>query len=72
MCLASGPATEVLDAFGRLEDRGRLRVTLMDIDLQSLAYADEIRTTLRGSTCSPSAPGIRRLKAAGLTIPQLV
>ena len=44
MCMASGPATEVFDAFGRLEDRGRLRVTLLDIDLQSLAYVDEIRT----------------------------
>lgn len=44
MCMASGPATEVFDAFARLEDRSRLRVTLMDIDMQSLAYVDEIRS----------------------------
>jgi extracellular factor (EF) 3-hydroxypalmitic acid methyl ester biosynthesis protein len=44
MCMASGPATEVFDAFDRLEDKSRLRVTLMDIDLQSLAYVDELRT----------------------------
>ncbi|HTY57394.1 MAG TPA: cyclic nucleotide-binding domain-containing protein [Bacteroidota bacterium] len=43
MCMASGPATEVFDAFARLEDKSRLRVTLLDIDLQSLAYVDEIR-----------------------------
>jgi extracellular factor (EF) 3-hydroxypalmitic acid methyl ester biosynthesis protein len=44
MCMASGPATEVFDAFARLEDKSRLRVTLLDIDLQSLAFVDEIRT----------------------------
>jgi extracellular factor (EF) 3-hydroxypalmitic acid methyl ester biosynthesis protein len=44
MCMASGPATEVFDAFARLEDKSRLRVTLLDIDLQSLAYVDEIRS----------------------------
>jgi extracellular factor (EF) 3-hydroxypalmitic acid methyl ester biosynthesis protein len=44
LCMASGPATEVFDAFARIEDKSRLRVTLMDIDLQSLAYVDDIRT----------------------------
>jgi extracellular factor (EF) 3-hydroxypalmitic acid methyl ester biosynthesis protein len=44
MCMASGPATEVFDAFERIEDKSRLKVTLMDIDLQSLAYVDELRT----------------------------
>jgi CRP-like cAMP-binding protein/SAM-dependent methyltransferase len=43
MCMASGPAMEVFDAFARLQDKNRLRVTLLDIDLQSLAYVDEIR-----------------------------
>jgi extracellular factor (EF) 3-hydroxypalmitic acid methyl ester biosynthesis protein len=43
-CLASGPATEVFDAFAKLEDKTRLKVTLLDIDLQSLAFVDEIRT----------------------------
>ncbi|HUI65577.1 MAG TPA: class I SAM-dependent methyltransferase family protein, partial [Bacteroidota bacterium] len=44
MCMASGPATEVFDAFKMLDDKSRLRATLMDIDLQSLAFVDEIRT----------------------------
>jgi CRP-like cAMP-binding protein/SAM-dependent methyltransferase len=44
LCMASGPATEVFDAFAVLEDKGRLKVTLMDIDLQALAFVDEIRT----------------------------
>jgi extracellular factor (EF) 3-hydroxypalmitic acid methyl ester biosynthesis protein len=43
LCLASGPATEVFDAYASLEDRSRLRVTLMDIDLQALAFVDEVR-----------------------------
>jgi CRP-like cAMP-binding protein/SAM-dependent methyltransferase len=44
LCMASGPATEVFDAFAVLEEKGRLKVTLMDIDLQALAFVDEIRT----------------------------
>jgi hypothetical protein len=44
MCMASGPATEVFDAFSLLQDKTRLKVTLMDIDLQALAFVDEIRT----------------------------
>jgi extracellular factor (EF) 3-hydroxypalmitic acid methyl ester biosynthesis protein len=44
LCLASGPATEVFDAFDRLQDRARLSATLMDIDLQALAFVDERRT----------------------------
>jgi CRP-like cAMP-binding protein/SAM-dependent methyltransferase len=44
MCMASGPATEVFDAFARIEDRNRLKATLLDIDLHSLAFVDEIRT----------------------------
>ncbi len=43
MCMASGPATEVFDAFALLEEKSRLKVTLMDIDLQALAFVDEIR-----------------------------
>ena len=43
MCMASGPASEVFDAFASLEDRTRLKVTLLDIDLQALAFVDDIR-----------------------------
>ncbi len=43
MCMASGPATEVFDAFAALPDRSRLRVTLLDIDLQALAFVDDRR-----------------------------
>jgi extracellular factor (EF) 3-hydroxypalmitic acid methyl ester biosynthesis protein len=44
MCMASGPATEVFDAFALLPDKSRLKVTLLDIDLQALAFVDEVRT----------------------------
>jgi len=44
LCLASGPATEVFDAFSSLRDRKMLKATLMDIDLQALAFVDEIRS----------------------------
>jgi extracellular factor (EF) 3-hydroxypalmitic acid methyl ester biosynthesis protein len=44
LCLASGPASEVFDAFASIDDKTRLRVTLMDIDLQALAFVDDLRT----------------------------
>jgi extracellular factor (EF) 3-hydroxypalmitic acid methyl ester biosynthesis protein len=44
MCMASGPATEVFDAFAVLPDKSRLRVTLLDIDLQALAFVDDLRS----------------------------
>ncbi len=44
MCMASGPAAEVFDAFAQLEDKNRLKATLLDIDLHSLAFVDEIRS----------------------------
>ena len=44
LCLASGPATEVFDAYRAIDDRGRLQTTLMDIDLQALAFVDELRS----------------------------
>ncbi len=47
LCLASGPATEVFDAFDSLQDRGRLSATLMDIDLHALAFVDERRAAHR-------------------------
>jgi hypothetical protein len=41
--LASGPAAEVLDAFARLADPKRLKVNLVDIDLQALSFvADQL------------------------------
>lgn len=43
--LASGPATEVFDAFERLGgESSRCKITLVDIDYQSLAYVDDIAT----------------------------
>ena len=47
LCLASGPATEVFDAFAAIEDRTLLKATLMDIDLQALAFVDDLRTRHR-------------------------
>ncbi len=44
LCLASGPATEVFDAFSSLDEKSRLKITLMDIDLQALAFVDEVRS----------------------------
>jgi SAM-dependent methyltransferase len=44
LCLASGPASEIFDAYACLEEKQRLRVTLLDIDIQALAYVDEQRT----------------------------
>jgi len=44
LCLASGPANEVFDSYGQLEDRSRLQTTLMDIDLQALAFVDDLRS----------------------------
>jgi CRP-like cAMP-binding protein/SAM-dependent methyltransferase len=44
LCLASGPATEIFDAFSSLDDKRRLKATLMDIDLQALAFVDEMRS----------------------------
>ena len=46
LCLASGPATEVFDAFAALEDRSQLKATLMDIDLQALAFVDDLRRSV--------------------------
>jgi extracellular factor (EF) 3-hydroxypalmitic acid methyl ester biosynthesis protein len=43
LCMASGPATEVFDAFDHLADKTHLKATLMDIDLQALAFVDDIR-----------------------------
>jgi len=47
LCLASGPATEIFDAFAALEDKSRLKVTLLDIDIQALAHVDELRSRSR-------------------------
>ncbi len=44
MCLASGPATEVFDAFERVPDPAKLKATLLDIDLQALAFVDDLRS----------------------------
>ena len=44
LCMASGPATEVFDAFAGLPDKSRLKATLMDIDLHALAFVDEARS----------------------------
>ncbi len=39
--LASGPAEEVFEAFAELDDKQALRATLIDFDLQALAYVKE-------------------------------
>lgn len=41
--LACGPATEIFDAFERIPDSSALHVTLIDIDLQALAYVADRR-----------------------------
>lgn len=46
-CLASGPAREVFDAFAALPDKRALAATLLDIDLQALAYVEEERARQR-------------------------
>ena len=46
-CLASGPAREVFDAFAALADKRALAATLLDIDLQALAYVEQERTRQR-------------------------
>ena len=42
-CLACGPAQEVFDVFQQLDDRRRLQASLIDIDLQALAYVADRR-----------------------------
>ena len=42
-CLACGPAQEIFDVFQQLDDRQRLHASLIDIDLQALAYVGERR-----------------------------
>jgi len=44
--LASGPAAEVFDVYEELEKSSRLKMTLIDIDYQSLAYVDDKATSL--------------------------
>lgn len=39
--MACGPAAEVFDVFESLEDRSKLRATLIDIDLQALAFVSD-------------------------------
>jgi len=39
--LACGPAAEIFDVFGTLDDPTRLRATLIDIDLQALAFVSD-------------------------------
>jgi CRP-like cAMP-binding protein/SAM-dependent methyltransferase len=41
--LACGPAGEVFDVFEQLDDRARLQASLVDIDLQALAYVADRR-----------------------------
>lgn len=40
-CLASGPAQEVFDVFNQLETPSKLAVTLVDIDMQALAFVSD-------------------------------
>jgi extracellular factor (EF) 3-hydroxypalmitic acid methyl ester biosynthesis protein len=45
--LACGPAQEVFDVFQQLDDRQRLYASLVDIDLQALAYVADRRDKAR-------------------------
>lgn len=45
--LACGPAREVFDAFDEVEDRRALDATLVDFDLQALAFVSDIRDRRR-------------------------
>ena len=45
--LACGPAAEVFDVLASLEDPGRVRFTLLDIDLQALAFVADRRDRLK-------------------------
>lgn len=45
--LACGPAQEVFDVFQQLDDRTRLQASLVDIDLQALAYVADRRDKAR-------------------------
>ena len=45
--LACGPAAELFDVYEELEDRGKLTTTLIDIDLQALAFVAERRDKAR-------------------------
>jgi extracellular factor (EF) 3-hydroxypalmitic acid methyl ester biosynthesis protein len=47
LCLASGPASEIFDAFSSIPDKHRLHVTLLDIDIQALAHVDALRAKQR-------------------------
>ncbi len=40
-CLASGPAQEIFDVFRRIENPSKLAVTLVDIDMQALAFVSD-------------------------------
>jgi extracellular factor (EF) 3-hydroxypalmitic acid methyl ester biosynthesis protein len=45
--LACGPAEELFDVFQQLDDPGRLQASLLDIDLQALAYVADRRDKAR-------------------------
>jgi SAM-dependent methyltransferase len=45
--LACGPAAEIFDVFEALDDPTRLRATLIDIDLQALAFVSDKRDRLQ-------------------------
>jgi extracellular factor (EF) 3-hydroxypalmitic acid methyl ester biosynthesis protein len=46
--LACGPATELFDVFSQLDDPRKLKATLIDIDLQALAFVGERRDRTAG------------------------
>ena len=44
--LACGPAREIFDVYEALPDKTKLKATLLDLDLQALAFVDEKRSQL--------------------------
>lgn len=45
--MACGPAAELFDVFDTLEDKSKLKATLIDIDLQALAFVGDKRDRLK-------------------------
>ncbi len=41
-CIASGPATEIFDAFDLLEEKSKLQSNLIDFDLHALSFVEKI------------------------------
>ena len=50
-CLACGPAQEIFDVFDSIDNPDQLRATLIDIDLQALAFVTDKANSLNRQRC---------------------